>query len=499
MNNKTHKNELYTVNVTDMNDLGNGIAHIDGMTVFIPHAVDGDTAQIKIIKTAKDYSVARLEKLITPSAHRIPPDCASFERKGGRSCGGCTFRRITYEHELELKRAFVKSAFRKNGMPDAIIQPVKTAAICTADLTENGKASDLDNIIREKTAEPASYTKESSAVSAVNGNVNPENHAASFNPDGYRNKVQYPTGENGIVGYYAPHTHEIVPADACRLSSPVFDKPLYELKKIIGANPGSNVRHIYMRAGAGTGELMLCLVLRKRDRPLEERFADAAKRLGADCAVININPDDTNVILGKKCITVYGKDYIDDILLGLRFRISPLSFYQVNHNGAELLYREVIGRAKALSPKSAADLYCGAGTIGLCLAAALPGLRLTGIESVPEAVENAKINAAQNGILSASFICADLAKADSGAYEAVKNADITIVDPPRKGLSPELIKTLCAVPVKNLIYVSCNPDTLARDAAQFVRNGCKMGEVTPVDMFPRTGSVEAVTMFTKTE
>lgn len=426
------KNQLLTVDVTDMNNFGCGISHENGMAIFTDGGVTGDRLEIKLIKIAKDYAVGRLEKIIFSSPYRVKSACDVSGR-----CGGCAFRNIKREYELELKRNFVLSAFRKNRL-DAKINGVLT----------DGKIC------------------------------------------GYRNKVQYPVSSDGSYGYYARHTHDIIKSDTCLLSDPCFE-PIAAFVSQYIRKSGAKIRHIYLRRGQMTGDIMLCLVSERDSLPKERTFTDEVVLRFPDIksVILNINPDNTNVILGKKLRVLYGEDLIEDILCGCRFGISSLSFYQVNRGAAELLYNEAIQRAAAASPKKIADLYCGAGTIGISFAKAYPELSVTGVEIIPAAVENARRNALINGIKNAEFICAD------ALHSPLDGFDCIMIDPPRKGMSKELIDRLCIQKPKQLVYVSCEPSTLARDATLLVNAGYKMSPVTPVDMFPGTSAVECVTDF----
>lgn len=428
------KNQTHICTVTDLNNLGYGVSRIEGTVVFVDGAVTGDVARIKLIKVAKDYAVARLEELLTPSPDRIEPNCAV-----SRACGGCSYRAITPEAERLMKQQYVMQAFRKAGMRDAEIAPV----------------------------------------------------LPSPNQDGYRNKVLYPIGKDYRFGYYARHSHRIVPCTDCRLQAPVFQPILRDLEAFFDKVRPGNLRNCYLRYAEMTDQVLVCPVLTTPDAPwasemvsmLTERYPNIKTIL------LNINPSEGNVVLGKETRILYGDGYLEDIVCGLRFRISPLSFYQVNRGGAELLYTEALSRAAKGNPKHVADLYCGTGTIGLIFAARMPHISLKGVEIVPSAVENAKFNAKLNGIENAEFLCADSVGAE------VDGMDCVILDPPRKGSDPALLEKCAECRVPHIVYVSCNPDTLARDAALLAKLGYRMGSVNPVDLFPRTGSIECVTDF----
>ena len=429
------KNQIHTVRVTDMNDLGYGVARIEGVVTLVENGVTEDVLTVKLIKVARDYAVARIEAIAEPSLYRIASDCAAFPR-----CGGCAFRHITREYELSLKEAFVRQAFRKQRI-EADVLPVLT-----------------------------------------DGRV-----------DGYRNKVQFPVGPGGVLGYYARHSHDIVPCGACRLTDPALG-PIAEAAAAYLRRTGAPVKHLYLRRGRATGETMVCFVTAERRLPAEDETVRSLTRAFPEVKsiVVNRQPNDSNVILGDEVRVLYGRDGIDDVLCGCRFTIASRAFYQVNPGAAALLYGEAIRlAAKDGAPDRVTDLYCGAGTIGIALAGRYPQTAVTGVEIVPEAVENARRNAEQNGIRNARFLCADAG--DAGLPES----DVLIVDPPRKGLSPALIDRIVKAGIERVVYVSCEPDTLARDAAAFLAAGYRLGSVQPVDMFPRTGHVETVCLLSK--
>ena len=437
------KNELYTVDITDLNNLGNGVAKIDGKAVFVPRAVDGDKLEIKIIKDTKDYAIARIEKILTPSLYRQESGCAVSNR-----CGGCVYRHITYAHECELKHNYVASAFRKAGV-SAKVAPTLSGA-----------------------------------------------------ESGYRNKVQYPVAEGMTFGFYAPRSHDIIPCADCALQDEAFTPILAEIADLLRKSGVSVynelthtglLRHVYLRRGSVSGEIMLTLVTSSAKFPQGKAFAEEIRKKFPEIVSVvqNINPEKTNVILGDRCITLSGKDHLTDTLCGLTFNLSPLSFYQVNHHMAEVLYAKAEELAELRAGDRIADLFCGAGTIGLSVAAKHPEISLLGVEIIPEAVENAKENAKQNGIENATFICGDANSSE------LASADVIFLDPPRKGCEESLVKQIAALSPRKVVYISCNPDTLARDVARFIEVGYTPGVVYPVDLFPRTGHCEAVVALTR--
>ena len=421
-----HKNETVCVKIEDMSNLGYGIARTDGKVTFVSGAADGDTAEIKIIKTSQNYNVARLEKIVGPSPHRTEPGCRVFSR-----CGGCSFRNITYAHEKELKRGFIESAMRKNRVD-----------IEVADVRSDGNIS------------------------------------------GWRNKVEYPVS-GGRFGCYARHSHDVtaLPETGCCIQDKAFDPITAFLSGAAGKVSG--LRHIYLRRAAGTGEIMLCFVTGSNG-VVSRGLVDGITREFPEIVSVaqNFNDSDGNVILGGKTVILRGRETICDVLCGLRFNMSPESFYQVNHGMAEMMYRrasELLG----LSPgQRLIDLFCGIGTIGLTIAASSPGIGLTGVEICPPAAENAAANARLNGIE------ADFVQGDANLVGDIE-ADAIVVDPPRKGIGPELASLLCDKGPEKLLYISCNPETLARDLS-ILGKAYKWEKAEPFDLFPRTGHVETV-------
>ncbi len=449
------KDQIIELEITDLNNLGNGVGRYDGQVVFVRGAVSGDKVRAKVIKINKSFAVARLVDIIEPSTDRMSESFCSAPL----SCGGCVYRHITYESELELKRGYVKAAFAKAGLSDVKVLPVlSTGRVC-----------------------------------------------------GYRNKGQYPVakGKNGVyAGFYAAKTHNITPAEDCAIQNPKFSAILRFVCEFADRNAWSVydeesgrglLRHMYLRVGEKTGQIMLCLVINGDKLPNEKEFAKAIVESFPDVVsvMINENKESTNVVLGDKYRGLYGTDGIEDELCGLKFFISPDSFYQVNRDGAELLYTKAAELADLRGNEVLMDLYCGTGTIGLSMASRAK--RLCGIEIVESAVECAKENAERNGIENASFVCADAGDKDVilAAAGGVR-PDVVVIDPPRKGSTRELVECLASLGVPRVVYVSCGPDTLARDCVWFSECGYDIGEVQPVDMFPRTGHVESVVCLTRT-
>lgn len=448
------KGSEYTVEITEINNLGCGVGHVQGKVLFVRGAVTGDVVRVSIIKDTATYAVGRVVRIEKASDIRATETfCQAPD-----ACGGCVYRYVTYAHELESKRAYVQNAFRKVGLDDVVVKDVRTTGVTC----------------------------------------------------GYRNKGQYPVkqGKSGMeAGFFASKTHNLVKADKCALQPAIFGEivafvcAFCDAKGIKAYDESTGkglLRHIYLRGSKDSAQVMLCLVLNGKGMPAEREFAAKVTAQFAQIVgvVLNFNEKNTNVVLGKEYRTVWGKSYIEDELCGLTFKISPGSFYQVNREGAELLYGLAREKANLSGGEVLIDLYCGTGTIGLSMAKEAKAL--VGIEIVPEAVECARENAARNGIGNASFICDD-----AGDAQVILSAcggtrpDVAVIDPPRKGSTEALVKCFAELGIPRVVYVSCDPDTLARDCKWFRENGYTIGEVTPVDMFPRTGHVESVVCLTR--
>ncbi len=455
---------MIELEITDLNNLGCGVGKTaDGLVVFVKGAVTGDRVIAKIIKVTSSFLVGKLEKILVRSENRFDgKGMRDVECKAPQSCGGCIYRNIKYEHELILKRDYVKNAFRKAGLSDVeVLDTAHTGRVTT-----------------------------------------------------YRNKAQYPVREVGgrvRAGFFATKTHDLIPCESCLLQPDIFGEivgfvvDFAEKHKIRAYDEESGrgiLRHIYLRIAEKTGQIMVCLVINADKMQASATFAEeiVEKFPSVTSVMLNINKKNTNVILGERFECIGGVDHIIDELCGLKFKISAGSFYQVNRDGAELLYGLARKRAALTGKETVADLYCGAGTIGLSMAR--EAARIVGVEIVAEAVECAKENAQMNGIENAHFFCGD-ASDTRGLLANAKDSlgdfcpDVVIIDPPRKGTTEELVDYLDSLGVPRVVYVSCNPDTLARDCAWFAQKGYEIGEVTPVDLFPGTGHVESVVCLTR--
>ena len=448
------KNDIIELNITSLTSDGDGVARTaEGIVVFIPNTAVGDEIQARILKVKKNVAYAKVEEIITPSPDRITPDCPV-----SKQCGGCVYRHISYDAELTAKRQKVVDCITRIGKLDE----------------------------------------------SLVGNIIP-----SENIDGYRNKAMIPIGldKNGEVtmGFYARHSHRIVPCIDCKLSPEIFNEIAADFYDFIKDRPKlvdtdrnrQGIRHLYLRYAEKTGDVMVCIVAGKRsfdgDTALYNSFKEKYNQIKS--IILNVNPDDTNVVLGKKSYTVYGEDCIEDILCGLRFDIAPRSFYQVNRTQAERLYGVARDYADLSGSEVLLDLYCGTGTIGLSMAKDCK--EIIGVEIIPEAIENANANAERNGITNARFICSDASEAAAKLRGEGITPNVVIVDPPRKGLMPELIETIAKMHPDRVVYVSCDPATLARDLSQFETLHYSVKEITPVDMFPRTAHIESVCLMSR--
>ena len=453
------KNQILTLRIERLSSDGSGVAHSpDGETVFVPGAAPGDEADVRIVKDCKRYAFGILDHLRTPSPDRIPVDCAV-----AGPCGGCSLRHLDYTAELRAKQENVTDAFRRIGGLD-----VPVLDICPS----------------------------------------PE-------VDRYRNKVQFPVGldKNGnpCIGFYAGRTHRIVPCPDCKLQPGVLNDIGNALCRFFAENgiqPYSEetgrglVRHIFLRRGAHSGQIMVCLVCTRPNFPHADALCTRLREQFADIATIllNVNSKNTNVILGTETHTLYGPGYIEDTLCGVPVQLGPLSFYQVNTLAAERLYGIAAQYAQLTPDDLLLDLYCGMGTIGLSMVDHCR--ELVGVEIVPEAIESAKANAARMGDAVAAkscFFCADAGQAATRLAAEGLHPDVVMLDPPRKGCDEATLSAVVRMAPRRVVYVSCNPATAARDAAWLEQNGYHAEKVQPVDLFPRTKHCECVIALSKGE
>lgn len=447
------KNDIIELNITSATAEGSGVGKTDeGIAVFVPLSAVGDFLRVKILKVKKTYAFGKIEEIITPSKDRTEPDCECFSK-----CGGCVWRHIKYSAECDIKSQKVADAVRRIGGINTDIKP-----IIACDQTER-----------------------------------------------YRNKAQFPIGRdkdgNLLIGFYAFHSHRIVNCSDCSLQPKIFSEVIEVTREFIELTNASvydeqtgkgRLRHLYIRIGEKTDELMVCYVVNgngiKGEDILVKMLRERISNLKT--VIFNSNRENTNVVLGAKNRTAYGNGYITDELCGLKFKISPFSFWQVNRSQAEKLYSKAREYANLGGNEVLLDLYCGTGTIGLTMAKDCK--KLIGVEIIDDAVKDARQNAVNNGITNAEFICSDAANAAKKLEQTGLKPDVIIVDPPRKGCGEELVNTIAEMKPDRVVYVSCDPATLARDLKYFDALGYKTVEITPVDMFPKTAHVESVALLT---
>lgn len=439
------KNDIYDIEITGMTDDGDGVGRADGMAVFVPYTIVGEKARVLIVKVMKNFAYGKLMEIITPSMSRVKAECPYFYK-----CGGCQLWHMDMDAELEYKRQKVEECLKRLGGID---------------------------VVPEKVVDTGIYRR-------------------------YRNKAQYPVTKDG-TGFYKRNSHVVIPIDDCLIQGEndkaiisairkwmeEYDIPAYDEEKHQGF-----LRNIYIREGKE--ELIIVLVTLENDFPFKKELIDKLLKLDIPIAGIvqNINDKRTNVVLGKENKTLYGRDYLVDLIGDVSFKISPQSFYQVNRFATKKLY-EVAGEMAELSGEETLwDIYCGIGTIGQFLAKKVK--KIIGIEVVPEAVENAKENAKNNGILNAKYHCGKAEFVMPRVAGQGERTDVVILDPPRKGCDEKLLKTVLELKPKKIIYISCKPSTLARDLKYLTGGKYEVKRVVPVNMFPKGAHVESVALLT---
>ena len=447
------KNKIYEMQIDALGSNGEGIGRIDGYTVFVEGALPGETIRVLIVKVKKNYGYGKRMEILEVSPQRREPLCPV-----AKQCGGCQLQHLSYEAELAYKTREVKDVMERIGG------------------------------IKGVEVKPA---------------------LGMENPWRYRNKAQFPVGKGKdgcAIGFYAKRSHRIVDTEKCFLQNECNDEiigivrtflnefniSLYDEEKHKGL-----VRHILTRIGRSSGEIMVCIVINGKKLPNSDILVERLKAVeGVVSIVLNVNKEKTNVILGQKIITLWGKDTITDSIDGIEFEISPLSFYQVNPVQTEVLYGKAVELAGLKGDETVLDLYCGIGTISLFFAR--KAKKVFGVEIVPEAIADAKKNAARNGITNAEFAVGAAEEVIPRLYEEEGiTADIVVVDPPRKGCDEKLLETILQISPEKIVYVSCNPATWARDLAVLKEGGYALKEVQPVDQFSHSVHVEVVSMLAK--
>jgi len=445
------KNDEPILTIDDLGTNGEGIGHLCGYTIFVTGALPGEEVKVRIMKMKKNYGYGRLMEVLKASPHRVEPVCSV-----ARPCGGCTLQHLSYEGQLAYKEKKVKDCLTRIGGVDL------------------SQVEWLPILGMEK--EPWSY----------------------------RNKAQFPVRRdkdgNPVAGFFAGRTHSIIPVSSCHIQHPVInevvDLVLDFMKEFSVASYDEEkhsglVRHIYVRRGYHTKQLMVCLVINGTTLPHSDKLVEKLCQIdGMTSISLNVNKKKTNVILGEQMISLWGPMYIEDCIGDIRYRISPQSFYQVNPVQTVRLYETALSFADLKGNEKVWDLYCGIGTISLFLAKKAG--HVFGVEIVPEAVENAKENAKLNGTKNASFVCG--AAEDVDAEDGV---DVIVVDPPRKGCDKALLDTMVKMQPERIVYVSCDPATLARDVKVLEEEGYQVEKVRACDMFPQGGHVETVCLLQK--
>lgn len=446
------KNKDYDIKIDNLGYEGEGVGKIEGFTVFVPGALPGEEVNAKIVKVNKNFAYGKLNKIINPSPDRTEPKCTL------KRCGGCNLMHLSYDAQLKFKRQRVIDSLERIG--------------------------NIKNPL-------------------VHDTIGMEN------PYRYRNKAQFPIGiKDGkvIAGFYALKSHEVIDTPSCLIQDEISDKVMNIIKSWANKNGVSVydektekgiLRHVMVRKAFKTNEVMVVLVTNGYDIPYIDELVEILKNniQNLSSIVQNINREKTNVVLGNKNKTIYGKDTITDYIGDLKFNISPLSFFQVNPVQTEVLYNKALEYANLTGDEAVIDAYCGTGTISLFLAQRAK--KVYGIEIVKEAVQDAKKNAQENGISNAEFITGKSEEVIPDLYNKGIKSDVIVVDPPRKGCDEELLRTIASMKPKRVVYVSCDPGTLARDLRYLVENGFDVAEVQPVDMFAMTGHVECVVLMSR--
>jgi 23S rRNA (uracil1939-C5)-methyltransferase len=448
------KNSIWTVTIEGYTHEGDGVAHVDGRVFFVRGALRGETLEVRVLKDNRNIVYAKIERIVAASPARVQPACPNFGK-----CGGCDLMHMDYTEELELKRRRVEDAIRRIGGLDVVLNGIVGAS----------------------------------------------------NAENYRNKAIYAVGKNegrAVTGFYRERSHDIVPTESCLIQADVSDRASAAVRRWMDKNfvtayseelRRGIVRHVFCRYAFATKKAQVTVVSFERDIPHPESLVEEIRKAVPEAAgvVLNVNRTRGNTVLAGEFRMLWGEDHIVDELSGLKFKLSPRSFYQINSAQAERLYEKALEYAALTGSETALDLYCGTGTITLLLARAAG--RAVGVELVEAAILDARENAALNGIENAEFICADAFDAAAALMERGTLPDVVVVDPPRKGLAPNVIETISSLSPARVVYVSCDPATLARDLKLFDTHGYKATEATAFDMFPRCAHVETVVLMSRVE
>ena len=443
------KNKIYRARIEGYTSEGLGVARIDGQAVFVLQALRGEDCDVLLLKVLKNAAFGKVVKVHEPSLHRVEPDCPYYGK-----CGGCDFRHMDREEELYAKKTRVQDALRRIGGSDVQVEEI---------------------LAGERLH--------------------------------YRNKSQFPIAADGTVGFYKARSHQVIPVENCLLQKVdtnnvqlKFDRyiRLYNVSCYDERTQRGLLRHLYVRSN-GAGESLVCIFANGRELPHEAELVallrEASPRIVG--VVLGVNTQPTGAILGKEYRTLWGTDVLTDELCGLTFRLSVPSFYQVNREMAEVLYDKAVEFAALTGTETVLDLYCGAGTITQVMARHAG--RVIGAEIVPEAIEDAKANAKRNGMENVEFFCGDASAVAADFAAKGLRPDVICVDPPRKGLAPEVVRAAAQMAPRRIVYVSCDPATLARDVKLFAAEGYGAVRAAAVDMFPGTANVESVVALERRE
>ncbi len=449
--NVPEKGQIYEAVVSDYTADGAGIAKVNGCAVFLPNAVAGERCRIRIEKVGATWASGKIVEILERSPHRINRECPV-----AKLCGGCDFWHMDYTEECRLKAERVRQALNRIGGETLDAVPILAAPDCHA----------------------------------------------------YRNKAIYPVGEEkgrAFAGFYRAGTHTIVENARCRILPPQADRVKdmviaymnrFHIRAYDETTHTGLVRHIFVRRGAVSGQILVCIVTNGSKLPHADALIAQLQTVeGFTSLVLSVNTKRGNTVLGDTFLTLYGGGYIEDTLCSLQFRLSPRSFYQVNHDQAERLYRLAISEAQITKADTVLDLYCGVGTITLAMAGAAG--HVIGVEVVEQAVLDARENAKRNGIGNAEFFCGDAGAAALELERTGVRADVIVVDPPRKGLNADAIEAIARMSPRRMVYVSCDPATLARDVALLKQRGYRLQSAHAVDLFPRCAHVESVVLMSK--
>ncbi len=468
MSEKIEKNKEYIMKIDGMGYQGEGVGKVDGFTIFTQGAIQGEKVKVKVVKVNKNFAFGRLVEILEPSPYRTDPCCSIYKR-----CGGCQLQHMSYEGQLDFKKKRVKDCLERIGK---------------FQVKEHDKTF-RDNVLEE--------SKKDISVKLYNT-------LGMTNPYRYRNKVQLPVGkcnEKINIGFYVKRSHEIIDMESCLIQDETSDKIVklmrnwiekYNVEPYDERTGRGTIKHIMTRKGFATGEIMLVIVTFTESLPHKKELVELMcnNLPGIKSIVHNINHEKTNVILGKKCVTLWGQDTIRDYIGNFKFNVSPLSFFQVNPLQTEVLYSKALEYTDLSGNEVIFDAYCGTGTISLFLSQ--KAKKVYGVEIIDEAIKNARINAEENGVNNVEFITGKSEVVIPELISKGVKADVVVVDPPRKGCDAGLLKAIADMAPRTVVYLSCDPATLARDLAVFRDFGYMTKEVQPVDMFAQTAHVECV-------